>query len=83
MASSRAFKQFLAGRWIYNLNNKFSECALLRFPTKNEVKDLKAALPAVHNRLEQQIRNIYDDKMKSSSREQQKRWGCRRQLQLR
>ena len=44
MASSRAFKQFLAGRWIYNLNNKFSECALFRFPTKKEVKDLKAAL---------------------------------------
>ena len=34
------------------------------------------------NRLEQQLRNTYDAKMKSRSIEQQKRWGRRRQLKL-
>jgi len=47
-----------------------------------EYQELKAALPAMHSRLEQQVRNTYDAKMKSRSIEQQKRWGRRRQLKL-
>ena len=47
-----------------------------------EYQELKAVLPAVHNRLEQQVRNTYDAKLNSRSIEQQKRWGRRRQLKL-